>query len=49
MNELFTYVVMLDTLVVGYVQLVIMLIELQKVLSEELECLYSQSTTVLSE
>jgi hypothetical protein len=49
MNELFIYVVMLDVLIVGYVQLVIMLIELQKVLSEELRCLCSQSTAVLSE
>jgi len=49
MNELFTYVVMLDGLIVRYVQLVIMLIELQKVLSEELKCLYSRSTAVLSE
>ena len=49
MNELFTYVIMSDALIVGYVQLVVMLTELQKVLSEELKCLCGQSTAVLSE
>ena len=36
-NELLTYIVMLDSLMVAYVQLVIMLLELQKVLSQELK------------
>jgi len=34
-NRLFTYVVMLYLLVVTYVQFVLMLIELQKVLSQD--------------
>jgi len=37
---------MLDVLIVVYVQLVIMLTELQKVLSQEPKCLCSKTTTV---
>ena len=49
-NELLTYAVMLDSLVVVYVQLVIMLLELQKALSQELKCFLSSRTfTVLLE
>jgi len=40
---------MLDMRHSTYVQLVIMLIELQKVLNEQLKCLCSKTTTVLSE
>ena len=40
MNKLLTCVIMLDTLIVVYIQFVIMLIELEKVLSQELKCLY---------
>jgi hypothetical protein len=40
---------MLDPLIVAYTQFVVMLIELEKVLSQEIECLYSKTTTVLSE
>jgi hypothetical protein len=42
-NEL-TYVVMLGLLIVAYTQFVIMLIELQKVLSQKLKCLCSMPT-----
>jgi hypothetical protein len=49
-NKLLTYAVMLESLMVAYVQLVIMLVELQKVLSQELKCfLYNKTTTVLLE
>jgi len=41
MNELLTYALMLDSPVVAYIQLVIMLIELKKVLSQEGECIYA--------
>jgi len=40
---------MLGTHELAYVQYVVMLIELQKVLSQELECLCTKTTTVLSE
>jgi len=40
---------MLGTLVLVYVQYVVMLIELQKVLSQEIKCLCTKTTTVLSE
>ena len=40
---------MLDSLLAMYVQLMIMLIELQKVISQGLQCLCGKSTTVLSE
>jgi len=39
MNELLTYAIMLDSLILAYMQFVIMLIELQKVLSQELRYL----------
>jgi hypothetical protein len=48
MNKLLTYAVMLDTLILVYPQFLIMLIELQKVLSQELSCFCSKATTVLS-
>jgi len=50
MNEL-TYARMLDSLVVAYLQFVIMLIELEEVLSQKLKCVCvcSKTTTVLSE
>ena len=48
-NELLTYVIKLDLLIVAYIQFSIMLIELQKVLSQELKCLCSKTTTVLLE
>jgi len=38
---------MLDLLIVAYTQFMIMLIELNKVLSQELKCLCSKTTTVL--
>jgi len=38
---------MLDPLIVVYVQYVIMLIELQEVLSQDLKSMCSKSTTVL--
>jgi len=40
---------MLDSLVVAYMQFVTTLTELQKVLSQELQCLCSKTTAVLSE
>jgi len=49
MNELLTYGIVLDLLILACMQFVIMLIELQKVLSQELKCLCSKTTTVLSE
>ena len=49
MKELLTFDVMLDSLVLTYVQFMIMLAELQEVLSQELKCLCSKTTTVLSE
>jgi hypothetical protein len=49
LNKLFTYAVMLDSFTVAYVQYMIMLTELQKVLSQELKYLCSKTTTVLSE
>jgi hypothetical protein len=48
-NEVLTYDVMLDLLIVVYAQFVIMLAELKKVLSKDLKCLCSKITTVLSE
>jgi len=38
---------MLDLLLVTYIQFMIMLIELNKVLSQELKCLCSKTTAVL--
>jgi len=43
-----TYLVMLDPLISAYVQFVIMLIQLQKVQSQE-KCLCIKTTTVKSE
>ena len=40
---------MLDLLTLAYAQFVIMLTELQKMLSHELKCLFSKTTTVLAE
>jgi len=48
-NKLLTYAVMLDSFIVVYIQFVIMLTELQKVLCLELECLCAKTVTVLSE
>jgi hypothetical protein len=48
-NELLTYGVMLDSLIEAYEQYVILLIHLQKVLSQDLKCLCSKSSAVLSE
>jgi hypothetical protein len=49
-NKLLTYTVMSDSLMVAYVQLVIVLLELQKVLRQELKFfLCSKTTTVLLE
>jgi hypothetical protein len=48
-NELLTYAVMLDSLIAAYILHEIMLIELQKVLSQELKCLCRKTTTVLSD
>jgi hypothetical protein len=39
MNEFLTHSVMLELLIVAYVQYVIMLIDLQKVLSQDLKCI----------
>jgi len=47
-NKLLICGVILDLLIVVYVQLVIMVIELQKVLNQELNYLSSKITTVLS-
>jgi hypothetical protein len=44
-----TYAVMLSTLILAYVQFVIMLRELQGVLRQELKCLSSKTSTFLSE
>ena len=49
MNKLLTYARMLDSLIVGYVQVMIILIEYQEVLREELKCLCSETSTVLTE
>jgi len=48
-NELLTCAVMLDSLIVAYLQFVIVVTELKKVLSQEVKCLCSEITTVLSE
>jgi hypothetical protein len=39
-NELLIYGIMLDLLIVAYIQFVIMLTELKKVLSQEPKCLF---------
>jgi hypothetical protein len=46
MNEFFTYDVMLGTLILVYIYFIIMLTELQRVLSQELKCLYSKITKI---
>jgi hypothetical protein len=48
-NEFLTYGVILDPLITVYLQFVISPIELQKVLSQEIKCLSSKTTTVLSD
>jgi hypothetical protein len=48
-NEFLTYPIMLGTLILAHVEFVIMLIELNTVVSQELKCLCSKTTTVLSE
>jgi hypothetical protein len=47
-NESFIYAVMLHSLMILYIKFVIMLTELKKVLTQELKCLCSKTTTVLS-
>jgi len=44
-----TFAIMLDSLIVAYVKFVIILTELKEVLSQELKCLCSKTTTVPSE
>jgi len=44
-----TYAIMLDSLIVAYVKVMIILTELKEVLSQELKCLCSKTTTVLSD
>ena len=46
-NKLFLYAVMLDSLIVAYVQCMIMLMGLKKVLNQGLKCLCGKTTTVL--
>jgi hypothetical protein len=48
-EHIFDICCMLGVLILAYVQFVIMLIELQTVLSQELKCLCSKTTTSLSE
>jgi len=48
-NEWLTYAVMLNSLLVVYVQFVIVLIEVYKVLSQELKCLCRKTATILLE
>jgi hypothetical protein len=48
-NELLTCAIMLDSLMVAYLQFVIVVTELKKVLSQEVKCLCSEITTVLSD
>jgi len=47
-NKFFTYTVMLYLLILAYIQFLIILRELQKVISQELKCLCSKITTILS-
>ena len=49
MNEILTYAIMLDSLIVACVKFTIIPIELKEVLSQELKCLFSKITAVLSE
>jgi hypothetical protein len=46
-NKLLTYAIILDMLRAAYVQFIIILTELQEVLSQELKCLCSKTTTFL--
>jgi len=46
-NKVLTCAIMLDLLIAVYVQFVIMLQELKKVLRQNLKCLSSKITTVL--
>jgi len=49
-NELLIYAIMLDSVIVAYIQFMIMLRELKKVLSQELNFfLYNNTTMFLSE
>jgi hypothetical protein len=48
-NELFLYAIILDLLIVAYIQFEIMLLESQEGLCEEGKCLCSKTTTVLLE
>jgi hypothetical protein len=48
-NELLTYGLMLDSLILAFLQFVIMMIELPKVLKQELKCLCSKTAIVISE
>jgi len=48
-NRLSNYVIMLESFIVVYVQFKTMLIELKKEIIQELNCLCSRTTTVLSE
>jgi len=45
-NKVLMYAVMLDSLIAAYIQFLIILIELKKVLSQKLKCLCSKSTTL---
>jgi hypothetical protein len=48
-NELLTYGLVLDSVTLAFAQFVIMLIELEKVLKQELKCLCSKTANVISE
>jgi hypothetical protein len=48
-NELLTCAITLDSVMVAYLQFLIVVTELKKVLSQEGKCLCSEITTVLSE
>jgi len=48
-TELLTYAIMLDLLIAVYKRSVILLIELKKVLSQEINCWCSKITTVVLE
>jgi hypothetical protein len=47
MTEMLMYATLSDTLIVVYVLSVIMLIEVCKVTSQKLKCLYSNTTTIV--
>jgi len=48
-NERVAYAIMLDWFIAAYVQLLMTLMELEKVLSQGRKCFCSKTTTVLSE